>query len=211
MGSAFRERLARRRATPPIGTRPTAAGRGRGNPCGSPRISDLGDTRPDPLSFRPACAQALLSAHGDQLSGARNSPSRCERLRRVDLTCPQATGARPFRAAKPIMDLPFAPLQSIYPRLFVEPRGRALPPTLRHTVPTAQRHVFSQTRRFTIRVTNAVAKRGVNRFRRGTATKPATIMPAMKTSNDRWRRSSTACGKGRWRMAASSKYSRPSR
>ena len=37
-----------------------------------------------------------------------------------------------------------------------------------------------QARRFIVRVMNAVAKRGVNRFSRGTATKPATIMPAMK-------------------------------
>jgi hypothetical protein len=36
--------------------------------------------------------------------------------------------------------------------------------------------------RFIIRVMNAVAKRGVNRFSRGTATKTATIMPAMNTS-----------------------------
>src|SRR5277367_177547 len=67
-----------------------------------------------------------------------------------------------------------------------------------------------QARRFIIRVMNAVAKRGVNRFSRGTATKPATIMPAMNTSKDRWRRSCTASENVRWRMAASSKYSRPS-
>ena len=42
---------------------------------------------------------------------------------------------------------------------------------------------------------NAVAKRGVNRFSRGTATKPATIMPAMNTSKDCWRRSSNGLAK----------------
>ena len=55
---------------------------------------------------------------------------------------------------------------------------------------------------------NAVAKRGANRLSRGMATKPAMIMPAMNTSKDRWRRGSTAWDNGRWRIAASSKYSR---
>src|SRR5271165_5532036 len=50
----------------------TAEGQHRGNPCGSLRITDQGDTRSNPLRFRSGCAQALRAG----FSGALSSDTR---------------------------------------------------------------------------------------------------------------------------------------
>jgi hypothetical protein len=76
---------------------------------------------------------------------AEGSPSKCERLRRVDPASPQAIGERPFRGAKPIMAL--HSLRWINLSKIICCARRALPPTPPHR-PTAQRRVFSASQAF---------------------------------------------------------------
>ena len=77
-------------------------------------------------------------------------------------------------------DLPPGSVEPLAGEVAAEPRRKNwLEIRCKAASPTRR---FGQTRRFIIRVMNAVAKRGVNRFSRGTATKTATIMPAMNTS-----------------------------